>query len=257
MPGRSPIWFPLTLLTLLTALSLWIDRIVQPPPIKPDGSARHDPDYRISNFNTVKTRASGMPRYALAATELVHYPDDDSTELKRPRFTQYSVNKPYTQIQAQRGTVSADGENVYFMDNVKVVRGATATKGELTVLTNYLHIIPERELAITDRAVSIRQAPTTLIHANGMEYNKQLGTLKLTRHVRVHYEKPGTQAAATPQTGAVKAAPSATPAPEPKAQTTQPRANAVKKPAKKSSRRKPETGKSSRRIRRHYEKSPS
>ncbi|MBU3735536.1 MAG: LPS export ABC transporter periplasmic protein LptC [Methylobacterium sp.] len=207
MKGVSTIWFPLAILALLAALSLWVDRVVQPPQVQPDGSSRHDPDYIVNNFNTLKTNSQGDPRYQLAAIEMMHFPDDDSTQLKRPRFTQYSTRKPFTQIQAQRGLVSPNGENVYFMDNVKVIRGATRQKGEMTVLTEYLHIIPDQDLVQTDRPVSILQAPRSTARANAMEYNKKLGILKLDGNVKVHYEKPGSNAAPLKTVPALKPAP--------------------------------------------------
>lgn len=263
MSGRSTIWFPLALLALLAGLTLWIEHAVQPPAPKIDGSSRHDPDYKVYNFHTVKTSANGNPRYALAAVEMVHYPDDDSTELIRPRFTQYAVNKPYTQVQSQRGQVSSNGENVYFMDNVKIVRGATRQKGELTVLTEYLHVVPEQELAKTDRPVSILQAPRTVIRATGMEYNKKLGTLKLGGRVYVHYEKPDSASAplrASPAPGAAGATserksvvmPMSTDKPSASPKKTTKNKKATKKSVNKAS-QPVQPGKT--RIRRTYEKS--
>jgi lipopolysaccharide export system protein LptC len=99
------------------------------------------------------------------------------------------------QMQGGRGLVSSNGENVYFMDNVKVIRAATQSRGELTVLTAYLHIIPDQDFAQTDRPVTILQAPRTVIHANGMEFYKKERVLKLFNRVKAHYERPGTPSA--------------------------------------------------------------
>jgi len=190
MRGIPAIWFSLIVLALLAALTAWIDRAVQPPQPKRDGSTRHDPDYIIDNFSSSRADRFGNPRFSLAGVQMRHYPDDDSTELVRPAFTQFSLKKPTTRIEGQRGLVSSNGENVYFMDNVKVVRAATRSKGELTVLTEYLHIVPERDFVETDRPVTILQAPRTVIHAKGMEYYKKEGLLKLFGNVKVHYERP-------------------------------------------------------------------
>jgi lipopolysaccharide export system protein LptC len=108
---------------------------------------------------TTQTDQAGKMRYVLAATEMIHYPDDDSTVLQRPRFTQYGVDKPYTQIQGLRGYVSSDGEEVEFVDNVKVVRQATADKGEMQLLTERLLIEPNKDIASTNAPVTITQAP--------------------------------------------------------------------------------------------------
>jgi len=188
--GIPAIWFALIVLALLAALTFWIDRTVQPPQPKRDGSTRHDPDYIVGNFTSSRADVNGDPRYSLAGIEMRHFPDDDSTALVRPEFAQFSLKKPTVRIEGLRGTISANGENVYFMDNVKVVRAATPTKGELTVLTDYLHIVPDQDFVETDRPVTILQAPRTVIRGTGMEYRKQDGELKLFKRVKVHYERP-------------------------------------------------------------------
>ncbi len=251
MHGRSAIWFPLALLALLAALTLWIDRTVQPPEPKHDGSSRHDPDYKVNNFSTTKSDSKGIPRYVLSATELVHFPDDDSAQLTRPRFTQYSANKPYTQIQGQRGQVSSNGEDVYFMDHVQFVRGASPTRGEMTVLTEYLHLIPDQEVAVTDRPVSILQAPHTVIRGSGMEFNKKERILNLSGRVHVHYEKPGVNTPPLSAPPPLKGAPATSQAVRPLAGAQK---QIEKKPALFAAKRQPQTGKTTTRIRRHYDK---
>lgn len=190
MYGRPTILFPLALLALLAILTLWIERTVQPPAPKLDGSARHDPDYILNNFVTTRTDVNGDLRYKLLAQEMRHYPDNDTTELQRPHFTRYDINKPATLIEGERGLVSSDGENIQFMDNVKVVRQASAGKGEMVLLTQYLNLTPKKEIATTDKPVVITQAPGTVIHGTGMVYDKKQQTLKLLSKVKVHYDRP-------------------------------------------------------------------
>jgi lipopolysaccharide export system protein LptC len=192
MYGRPTILFPLALLALLALLTLWIERSVHAPQHKLEGNTRHDPDYMVNNFVTTKTDLMGNLHYVLAAVGMKHYPDDDSTELVRPRFTQYDIGKPYTQIEGQRGLVSSNGENVQFMDNVKVVRQAFKDRGEMTVLTEYLNVTPKSDIATTDKPVVIMQAPKTVVHAIGMIYDKKQRTVQLLNKVRVHYERPET-----------------------------------------------------------------
>lgn len=191
MYGRPTILFPLALLALLALLTFWIQRTVQSPAPKLDGSNRHDPDYILNNFVTTKADINGNLRYRLVASEMKHYPDDDSTELQRPRFTRYAPGKPYTEIEGDRGFVSSNGENIQFLDNVKVVREASKDRGEMIVLTEFLNIEPKKDLVTTDRPVVITQAPKTVIHATGMVYDKKQQTVKLLNNVQVHYERPG------------------------------------------------------------------
>lgn len=192
---RSAIFFPLVLAILLALVTFWINLTVEEQGPKIDGSTRHDPDYTMNNFVTSQTEPSGKLSYVLAATEMVHYPDDDSTVLQRPRFTHYAINKPYTQIEALRGYVSSNGEEIELVDNVKVVRQAFEGKGEMQVLTEKLIILPQQDIAKTDSAVLIKQAPKTVIRAKGMLFDKKNQTIKLFNRVKVHYERPAARPA--------------------------------------------------------------
>lgn len=192
MISRSALFFPIVLATMLALLTFWISQTVEQQGPKLDGSNRHDPDYTMHNFVTTQTDAQGQLRYILAATEMLHYPDDDSTVLQRPRFTQYTVNKPYSQIEGLRGYISSNGEEVELVDNVKVVRQAFEGKGEMQVLTEKLWIFPKQDLLKTNAPVTIKQAPKTVITAVGMVYDKKAQTVSLLDRVKVHYERPAT-----------------------------------------------------------------
>ena len=188
--NRSAIIFPLILAVLLALLTFWINQTVETQGPKIDGSSRHDPDYTMHNFVSTQTDASGRLRYILAASEMLHYPDDDSTVLHRPRFTQYATNKPYTQIEGLRGYVSANGSEIELVDQVKVTRQAFGDKGEMQVLTEKLLILPDQDIAKTDANVIIKQAPKTVIRAKGMIFDKKKQTVRLLSRVKVHYERP-------------------------------------------------------------------
>lgn len=190
MYNRHAILFPLTLALMLAVITFWINQTVQEQGPSIDGSNRHDPDYKLHNFVTTQTDMGGKLRYVLAAAEMTHFPDDDTTVLQRPRFTQFAVDKPYTQIQGLRGYVSSDGETVEFVDNVKVVRQATADKGEMQLTTEKLTIEPNKDLATTQSPVVITQAPKTRVTAVGMVFDKKNQTMTLQNKVRVHYERP-------------------------------------------------------------------
>lgn len=188
--NHSTIVYPIALLSIFAIMTAWINHVVQPTKPKLDGSSRHDPDYIMSNFVTTQTDINGDLRYKLASVEMKHFPDDDTTNLQQPRYTQFSTNKPYTQVEALRGHVSSNGDQVQLIDNVKITRQAFAEKGEMTIDTNYLNVLPNEDLARTDSPVIIRQAPNTVIYATGMTYEKKNHTVTLLNKVRAHYERP-------------------------------------------------------------------
>lgn len=193
MFNRTAIVFPLVLAGLMALLTFWIYQTVEEQGRKIDGSQRHDPDYIMQNFVTTQTDENGHLKYVLSAIKMTHFPDDDSTALEQPKFTQYAANKPYTKIKGVTANVSSDGEEIEVLQDVVVVRHASAEKGEMQVLTDKLIIFPNQDLAKTDSPVVINQAPKTVIHATGMVYDKNKQTLQLFKRVNAHYEKPKTK----------------------------------------------------------------
>lgn len=247
---RSAMVFPAVLLFVLLLLTFWVSRSVQLPAQKLDGSSRHDPDYIVSNFVTTHTDKAGKLRYNLTAAEMRHFPDDDTTMLQRPRYTQFAINKPFTQIEGQRGHVSGNGKEVEFFDQVKVTRQAYSGKGEMTVNTEYLKIFPDTEIVQTHAPVVIRQAPKTIIYATGMLFEKKKNTVTLLHKVKAHYERPHV---AVPIQAPVLNKPVAPAKPAPiKKKVTQPK-KAPSQAKKLKNKSHPPSKSNNARIRRRYE----
>jgi len=181
--------FPVVLLSLLAALSFWLESKVQPPSAPRDGSERHDPDYIVENFRALRLGPDGEPRYQLAAPRMVHFPDDDSTHLEHPHLTQFDPKRAPITVTSGRALVSGNGEVVEFFDAVRIVRSAYARESELTVTTEYLRAIPEKHLAQTDKAVRLQNASGE-VNAVGLELNTEERVMTLLSNVRGTYVQP-------------------------------------------------------------------
>ncbi len=181
--SRARYWLPLLPLLGLLGVTYWLSKQVQPGPGKPDSSKRHDPDAIMENFSAVRLSEQGTPRFIMAAKKLRHYPDDDSTTLEVPRLTSLSAEQPPIHIIARQGTVSSRGDEVFLHQDVEVLREASAQREELTLHTEYLHVVPDRDWADTDRPVTIVDAHNT-VHAIGLEMDNKARTLKLLSQVR-------------------------------------------------------------------------
>lgn len=186
LASRARYWLPLLPLLGLLAGTYWLNQQVQPDPGKPDSNKRHDPDAVIENLSAIKLNEQGLPRFILAARKMQHFPDDDSTTLEVPRITILSPNQPAIHSVARRGAISGKGDEVFLYDDVEVLRNASARREELRVHTEYLRIVPDRNLVSTDRAVSIVEGRNTL-HATGLEMDNNARTLKLLAKVRSEY----------------------------------------------------------------------
>jgi lipopolysaccharide export system protein LptC len=188
MMDRLNAWFPVILLALLAAVTVWLNQQVQPPDRPAAGAARHDPDYIVENLAATRFGPDGNRRYTLNAQRVTHYPDDDSTHLDGAQLVEFSKAAPVT-VSARTALVSSNGEEIFLHDDVKVVRAAYANHSELTLETTYLHAIPDNDFAQTDQPVKIYDADT-VITAVGLEFYNATRVLNLMSNVRGRYEKP-------------------------------------------------------------------
>ncbi len=185
---RLTAWFPVAMLAILAAVTVWLDHEVQPPEAGVDSKARHDPDYVIENFSATRIGTDGRPQHTLHAKRMAHFPDDDSTHLDAPRLVSFRGKIEALTVTAKTALLSSNGENAYLSDEVRLVRAAREGNSELIMETTWLHVMPEAHLAQTDREVRISDA-NMLITAVGLELNSETRVLKLLSNVRGRYEK--------------------------------------------------------------------
>jgi lipopolysaccharide export system protein LptC len=189
LAARATAWFPLFLLAVLAGLSFWLEQLVTSGEPVRDARLRHDPDLILQSFNAEKLGPAGVPVYTLAAKTLLRFPDDQTARLDDPTLKQIGASGITTSITSKHGTVSGQGDNVYFMDDVKVVRSAYKDRSELTLDTSYLQVTPELGLARTDRPVIIRDANTT-VTAVGLELRNEDRIVTLFSQVKGLYFPP-------------------------------------------------------------------
>lgn len=180
---RASSLFPLLLMLALAAASLWLERAVQAPERDNSGKTRHDPDFVAEEFGITKIGATGKPEYALSAERMLHYPDDESTDVVVPRLVQHQDNTTPVVIRADRGKIAKNGVEASFYGNVVVVREAGQGRSELRVQTEYLQIVPDRDLARTDKPVVITEGRSRLSGV-GMEFNNKTRQFALQSQVR-------------------------------------------------------------------------
>ena len=183
--------FPLGLMLSLALLTFWLDRTVRNEESHPS-LHRHDPDYVVSNFSIVSYGPAGVPESMLSARKMVHYPDDDSTELQAPRLLQTKPGEAPMTLTADRGAMSQDGEDTFLYDNVLLVRGAIPQQPEMRIETSFLHLVRTRSLVRTDREIAIREEGRYLT-GRGMEYNNGTRVLNIRDNVRGRFEQRKTR----------------------------------------------------------------
>lgn len=188
---RFRAWFaslplPLLLLLLLLAATYWLDQQIQPLPVVPDSSKRHDPDFIVSKFVATTHNEQGKPRYVMSAKKMLHYPDNDSTYLEFPELISFDSDYPPIHTYANSGVVSGKGEKIFLHDDVKIVRSADIMQSEITFTTTYLQVIPDTGWAETDQPVTMIDG-RNVVHAVGMTFDNKSRMVKLLARVNGEY----------------------------------------------------------------------
>lgn len=179
--------FPLALMLALALLTVWLERIVRVEETHPS-LGRHDPDYIVVNFRVVRYGPGGAVESTLSASKMVHYPDDDSTDLDAPRVLSSKAGEAPMTMTADRGALSQDGEDTFLYDNVLLVRKEIALLPEMRMRTNFLHVVRGRSLVLTDQDVAIDEDGRSLT-GRGMEYDNAEGLLHLRERVKGLFEE--------------------------------------------------------------------
>ncbi|WP_126453397.1 LPS export ABC transporter periplasmic protein LptC [Sulfuriflexus mobilis] len=181
----------IVVLLSLASASIWLQeegKQGDEDPAQKQAKQRHVPDYYMDNFEMTTMDDLGRPSSLLISDKMLHYPDDDSTELNMPTMTLYrETGKPWI-VRSDRGWVAADNKLVLLSGNVVIDRHSGPDNRPVKLLTERLRIHPKTDFAETDQPVTMlsEKRKTTAI---GMRAYVREGQLQLLDDVRVHYEQ--------------------------------------------------------------------
>lgn len=190
MKPRTSSLFPLMVLGLLASLTFWLQRTIlnerEPHSVK----GQHEVDFVVEEFTARKLDAHGNLMYTLAAQKMLHYSDDEDTEVTQPRLT-YFGEPPSMHLRARSAVINKDRTVVELRDDVRAVREASATEPELVLTTTQLTVFPDDEVASTKAPVKIVQGLSVLTGV-GLDMDNKVRTFKLHDQVSgtFHLRKP-------------------------------------------------------------------
>lgn len=178
--------FSIALLATIAGLTFMLQAALVPEAAKPDRRLTHDPDAIAENFEIRRLDEKGKLKYRLRAPYIVHFPDDDSSEVKMPRLIAYRQDAPPLTLTAERARITTRGEMVYLNENVKILREANPKSPALLASTSTLTVEPEAGLAYTDKAIEITQG-ASWIKGIGARIDSNASTFELHSRVRGHH----------------------------------------------------------------------
>lgn len=188
MITRQYISSPLIFLIILALLTFWLDRVTRPLEQTMDDNLYRNPDYIVEDLSGIRMDHEREIQRKFTAKKLFHYLDEEVTQLEQIGFMNSQPGSPLMRLNADRAEVKNKGKDIFLMGHVTAIRGTDDEKDKITLMTNYLHLIPDEGLVKTDRAVTISRFNTT-IDATGLEFNNNAGLIQLLSRVRAVNKK--------------------------------------------------------------------
>ncbi len=184
-------WIPIALLVLLTILTWWLDTKVQSKEYNNISATNINPDFYIEKYQATRMNQQGDRLYLLKGQKLDHFTKKKNTKLESPYLVYYDNATGPVSFQANQAKIEDNGENVYFIDNVEINRPGNSFLKPLHITTSHLHILPDEEVARTDKRVSLVWGNSKL-SSIGLEFNNKTRMIYLLSNAKAYYENPKT-----------------------------------------------------------------
>lgn len=185
----SHISFPLAVFIFLALVALWLDQISRPYESVNGKGFFHNPDYIIEGVSGIRVDHIQAIHKKFSAQTLSHYFEENITRMQHIDFKNSGRDKPIFRIQADLAEITDKGKSIYLKENITAVRGVKNDEKQITLTTDFLQLIPDESMALTNHAVTITKSGSK-VSAIGMELNNQTGILQLLSHVKATNFKP-------------------------------------------------------------------
>ncbi len=149
-----------------------------------DRAARADaqaPDYYMEDFTTLTMNQDGKPKNKLSAQRLEHYPYNDVTELLRPRVEFFRENELPIYIDAEKGRLIGDNDNILLSGIVKMWEYDETGSPVLEVSASQVKVSLDEEYAETDNYTTIVTG-NAVITGKGMRAYLPESRLEVIKH---------------------------------------------------------------------------
>jgi lipopolysaccharide export system protein LptC len=176
---------PLVCMAALAGFTWWLLQAVQPheKEVAPRAPT-HSPDYFADDFSVSELDQSGATQYRLTATHLVHYEDDESSQLTMPAVRAFQPGKPIVTATGARGTVNSDASIVDLYDNARILRAAGYGYPEMQADSEHFRVLVNDDVIQTEKPVKLRRGQSVMTATDGMNYNNVTRVIQLHGNVR-------------------------------------------------------------------------
>ena len=146
----------------------------------------NQPDAFMENVTATIMNKQGLPSLKVATPKMVHYFNNDITDILKPYVTIYrNTPQPWT-INSDYAVATEGTTQIDFQNNVVIHHPADTSNPVTTLQTTALTVFPDKQIASTDQPVVIQQ-PDTIVHGIGMLANLNDGTVRLLKEAEGQY----------------------------------------------------------------------
>jgi len=151
---------------------------------------KHSVDYFSTGYLRKDMNEQGVLKSQLKAKGILHYSDDGITHIDKAILTLYNPDTPSIPpwiVNAEKGTLSKDGKNLFLNGKVTIDRAAAEGVKQVSILTSNLHVLPKLNYA-ESREWSQIVMPPNRIEGTGIEITfKRPIYVKLLSNVKSRY----------------------------------------------------------------------
>ncbi|MGH8780856.1 LPS export ABC transporter periplasmic protein LptC [Paraburkholderia sp.] len=175
---------PLVAMAALAGITWWLLQATLPPPnegeIKPK---THTPDYFADNFSVSELDQSGATQYRLTAKHLVHYEDDEDSDLVLPALRAFQPGKPIVTATGDTGKVNGDVSIVDLYGNAQILRAPGEGDPQMQANSEHFRVLVNDDVIETEKPVKLQRG-LSVMTASGMNYNNVTRVIQLFGNVR-------------------------------------------------------------------------
>jgi lipopolysaccharide export system protein LptC len=173
----------LAAMAALAGTTYWLLQTTRPQTDSTPAPKTHSPDYFAENFSVSELDETGTTQYRLTATKMVHYEDDDNSDLTLPAIRAFQPGKPIVTATGKRGTVNSDASIVDLYDNARILRAPGDGDPEMQADSSHFRVFVNDDVIETEKPVKLRRG-LSITTASAMNYNNVTRVMKLFGNVR-------------------------------------------------------------------------
>jgi lipopolysaccharide export system protein LptC len=192
-------YLPLLLMAFLASGTWWlVKNTPSSDEAREAAPPRHEPDYRMQDFELQRIGADGRLRVRIEGKEMRHYPDTDTLEIDGIRLRAFGPDGSLTLATGLRALSNADASDVQLLGDVQVQRfevdaqGQPMSQPKLVIRGDFLQALVNQELLRSHLPVVLSYAGGE-VHAQSFEYEHLRGLLKFSGRTTGRFDMPASK----------------------------------------------------------------